>query len=211
VKKQRIVVTAGPTYEPIDAVRVITNLSTGLMGYEIAKEAKRRGFSVTLITGPTSLTPPKGTKTVRVMTAGEMYKETRSASKNADCLIMAAAVADFKVAHKIEGKIKKQKELILKLSQNIDILKNIPRGRLKAKVGFALESSDLIGNARRKMIDKKLDLIVANKIGGKARPFGKGNKDFILLQPGKRPAYFKNKPKERIARAILDTLKNSVL
>lgn len=206
-----MVITAGPTYEPIDSVRVIANVSTGLMGYELAREAVKKGYKTSLISGPTYLTPPRGAHFIPVLTAGDMDKAVRKEVRGADGLIMAAAVADFRPSKKIPGKIKKIKRLVLTLYQNKDIIKSLPQGTLKVRVGFALESGNLLRNAHKKLIDKKLDLIIANKISKKSTPFGGGSKDFILLERGKKPKFLYGVTKRTAARAILDTLKNSML
>jgi len=211
VKKSHLVITAGPTIEPIDPVRVITNRSTGLMGYEIAKEALRRNYKVTLITGPTDIVPPRKAKVIPVKTARDMKKAVLEETKNANAIIMAAAVSDFRVKKRHLEKVKKDKTIKLDLVKNPDILKAITRRNIKAKIGFALESSQLLKNARKKLRDKNMTLIVANKVGKKSTPFGEGKKDFIILEKGKKPIYFKDSTKKRIAGAILGAMKKHIV
>lgn len=161
---KKIVVTAGGTQEPIDAVRHITNRSSGRMGYALAEAARDHGAEVTLITAPASVPEPSGIKIMKVRTALQMRDAVVEAVKSADALIMAAAVADYQPQKAAAGKIKKEKQasLTLDLVRTPDILSEV-KGSF-VKVGFAAESADLIANARRKLAAKDLDLIVANDI-----------------------------------------------
>ena len=159
-----ILVTASRTEEPIDAVRFLSNRSSGKMGYAIAEEAFRRGAKVTLISGPSNLIPSSGINLVKVRTAQEMYKAAQKSFGKSDALIMASAVSDFTPQKVSSGKIKKEDtELNLKLKLTPDILKGM--GKRKAKktlVGFAMETEDEVKNAKLKLKDKNLDLIVVN-------------------------------------------------
>lgn len=159
-----ILVTASRTEEPIDAVRFLSNRSSGKMGYAIAEEAFRRGAKVTLISGPSNLIPSSGINLVKVRTAQEMYKAVQKNFEKSDALIMTSAVSDFAPDKILSGKIKKEdKKLNLKLKLTPDILKEM--GKRKAKktlVGFALETEDEVKNAKLKLKDKNLDLIVVN-------------------------------------------------
>jgi phosphopantothenoylcysteine decarboxylase/phosphopantothenate--cysteine ligase len=160
---KRIVVTAGGTQEPIDPVRHIGNRSSGKMGYALAEAARDRGAQTTLITAPTALPEPAGMKIVRVRTVAEMREEVLKATAEADVLIMAAAVSDFRAVSPADHKIKKTgKKLVLELVENPDFLLEL-RDDL-VKIGFAAESEDLLDNARRKLTEKRLDLIAANDI-----------------------------------------------
>ena len=210
MKKKHLIITAGPTYEPIDPVRGITNRSTGLLGYEIAKQALERHYKVTLITGPVQIAPPQGVKLIRVLEAREMKMAVMNHVRGADAIIMSAAVSDFRVLSSSKHKIKKQKKLVLKLVENPDILKAIKKAKLR-KIGFALESKNLISNARKKLNEKKLDVIVANKIDRKNMPFGFGRKNYCFITKTNSVQKFYKKTKKEIAGAILDTLKNIVL
>ena len=160
----KIVVTAGGTREYIDPVRYISNASTGKMGYEIAKAAVAAGHDVTLISAPTSLTPPSSVKIINVITSEDMFEAVRANYTDCDCLIMSAAVSDYKPSEKSSIKIKKQKqELILQLVPTTDILNWAGENKnAQILVGFALEDRDLHKNAHEKMQKKHLDMIVAN-------------------------------------------------
>ena len=160
----RILITAGGTREYIDPVRYITNASTGKMGYAIARAAAKAGHGVTLITCPTFLRKPKDAKIVDVVTAADMLKAVKSSFNSCDCLIMAAAVSDYTIANRSKTKIKKQNAgLMIELKPTTDILKWAGRNKKKRIiVGFALEDTDLKQNAENKLIEKHLDMIVAN-------------------------------------------------
>ena len=164
-KKLNILITAGGTRESIDPVRYITNASTGRMGYAIARAATQTGHAVTLVTAPTSLRPPKEASVIDVVTSDEMFKAVKAGFAKCDCLIMAAAVSDYKPAASSKTKIKKQPSaLSLELKPTQDILKWAGRHKVKGQtvVGFALEDTDILANAERKLKAKKLDMIVAN-------------------------------------------------
>jgi phosphopantothenoylcysteine decarboxylase/phosphopantothenate--cysteine ligase len=164
---RNILVTAGPTLEFIDPVRFISNPSSGKMGYSIAEAAMCRGANVVLVSGPTQLDIPMGVQFISVETADEMAKAVFEHEANMDMIIKAAAVADYKVALPSEQKIKKNDEhLHISLKKNTDILKELGRRKKdKFLVGFAAETQDLIDNARHKLSQKNLDMIVANLIG----------------------------------------------
>jgi phosphopantothenoylcysteine decarboxylase/phosphopantothenate--cysteine ligase len=176
---KKVLVTAGGTREPIDPVRFIGNPSSGKMGYALAEESRDRGAEVTLVSAPTALAKPVGVKFVAVETAKEMFDEVMSAIPEADILLMAAAVADYRVENRVRRKIKKEEreEITLRLVRNPDILYEVAKRRDKmAKplvvVGFAAETEDLVENARAKLLKKKLDLIVANDITSPDSGFG---------------------------------------
>jgi phosphopantothenoylcysteine decarboxylase/phosphopantothenate--cysteine ligase len=160
-----ILITAGPTREYIDPVRFISNASSGKMGYALAGAAIKAGHRVTLITAPTNLKKPKEAKIVEVQTSGEMFEAVKKHFPKSKCLIMAAAVADYKPKKKSKTKIKKENtDLTLQLKLTQDILKWAGRYKKKNQiiVGFALEDKDLKKNAEKKLHDKNLDMIVAN-------------------------------------------------
>ena len=161
-----IVVSAGGTQEPIDPVRVLTNRSSGKMGYAIAQAARDRGARVTLVTAPTSLPDPAGVEMRRVMTVAEMREAVLAACAGADAVIMAAAVSDYRPAEVASQKIKKgdagEDGLVLQLVKNDDFFLEVPAGVLR--VGFAAESENLLDNARGKLESKGLALIAANDI-----------------------------------------------
>ena len=162
---RHVVVTAGPTREPVDAVRVLTNRSSGRMGYALAAAAWQMGADVTLIAGPSELPPPAGVRVVRVDTAEAMADAVRGAIGSADALVMAAAVADFRPASPVAGKIKKNgAPQAIPLEPAPDILQSTRDARAQrlVAVGFALEAEDGLANAREKLARKGLDLIVLN-------------------------------------------------
>jgi phosphopantothenoylcysteine decarboxylase/phosphopantothenate--cysteine ligase len=163
----KVLVTAGPTVEPIDPVRYITNRSSGKMGYALARAARRRGAKVILVTGPTALTPPIGVELIPVKTAEEMREAVFAHIEGCRIVLKAAAVADYRPVHTSAHKIKKgEAALTLDLVQNPDILGAIGRERKPGTflVGFAAETRDLLQNAAKKMASKNLDMIVANDV-----------------------------------------------
>ncbi len=165
-KKCNILITAGGTREYIDPVRYISNASSGRMGYALAAAAIKAGFKVTLISAPTNLRPPKGAKVIDVVTSGQMFKTVQAEFEKCDCLIMAAAVSDYKPATSSAYKIKKdQAVMTLKLARTMDVLKWVGRSKKASQiiVGFALEDTNLLANAEKKLKTKKLDMIVANE------------------------------------------------
>ncbi len=164
----KILVTAGPTIEPIDPVRHITNRSTGKMGYALARAAKRRGAAVTLVSGPTALKPPNGLTFYSVRTAEEMKKAVLENRPNCHIIVKAAAVSDYRPREKAAQKIKKKSDsLSLELIRNPDILALLGATKKDSPcilVGFAAETEELISNAKEKLEAKNLDMVVANDI-----------------------------------------------
>jgi phosphopantothenoylcysteine decarboxylase/phosphopantothenate--cysteine ligase len=165
--RNKFLITAGPTFEPIDAVRGITNLSSGKMGHAIARAALEAGAEVTLISGPTSLVPPTGARIVSVLSAAEMLQAVNARVAGCDVFVSVAAVADYRVANPSTKKIKKEttKNLTLELVQNPDILAEVAsRGNPPFCVGFAAESENLNEYAEAKRRRKKLPLLVGNRV-----------------------------------------------
>jgi len=161
----RILITAGGTREYIDPVRFISNASSGRMGYALARAALKAGHKVTLITAPTSQSPPSDVKLVEVETAVQMFESVKKRFEKCDCLIMAAAVADYTPARPAKAKIKKSnKSLTLKLKPTTDILKWAGKHKSKNQVivGFALEDKVVRARAEKKLREKNLDMIIAN-------------------------------------------------
>lgn len=185
---RRVIVTAGPTREPIDPVRFISNRSSGKMGYALAAAASRRGAYVTLVSGPTNLAPPPGVETIRVETARDMLNEVVGRLDEADVVVKAAAVCDFCVVNPVEHKIKKEERegLALSLTRTPDILGEVGRRKgSKILVGFAAETQDLFENAKRKLFAKNLDMIVANKVNEEGSGFESDtNKVTIIYRDG---------------------------
>jgi phosphopantothenoylcysteine decarboxylase/phosphopantothenate--cysteine ligase len=164
LRGKRVVVTAGPTEEPIDPVRILTNTSSGKMGYAVARAAREAGADVTLISGPVSLPTPVGVSRVDVRTAREMFDAVKKDAKDADIFIAVAAVADYRVRNPASQKIKKGNgHLSLELEENPDILAWVAaQPKPPFCVGFAAESENLAQNAKAKLAKKKLPLIAAN-------------------------------------------------
>ena len=200
---KKIVVTAGGTREAIDPVRYIGNRSSGRMGYALASAARDRGADVTLITATNCLPETAGMQVIEVDTADEMQKAVTGAVKDADALIMAAAVADFKPKNISGSKIRKDEvSLTLELDRTMDILA-IVKGDF-IKVGFAAESEDLVKNARKKMIEKDLDLIVANDITDKDSGFGSDTNRVTIMDKSGKIEELPLMSKREVADKILD-------
>ncbi len=198
-----IVVTAGGTWEPVDPVRYISNRSSGKMGYALAEAARDRGAKVSLITAPTSLIEPMGVDIVNVNTAREMCQAVRNVVPQADALIMAAAVADYRPASTAKDKIKKRDAgLTLELELTPDILGSIKGDFIK--VGFAAESSNLVENAKQKLQQKELDLIVANDITATDSGFGADNDRVAIIDPEGKVDSLPLLPKREVADKVLD-------
>ncbi|MBU0570573.1 MAG: phosphopantothenoylcysteine decarboxylase [Candidatus Omnitrophica bacterium] len=205
-KPTSILVTAGPTVEAIDPVRFISNRSTGEMGYAVARAASKRGFRVVLISGPVCLAPLAGVETLKVETTAEMMGKVNEKIQGMDCIVMTAAVCDFRPGQIKKEKIKKSGKLTLELIKTPDILKGIGKREGLVKVGFALETerrSDPI----KKLKEKAMDLLVMNIKDAKNDPFGKGAKNFILLGKNNFFRTIKKTSKENCAGIILDEIK----
>ena len=205
-KHIKIVVTAGPTVEPIDPVRFISNFSTGVMGHEIARACRRKGHRTVLITGPVGLKPPAGVEVVHVVTARQMKAAVMREIKDAGALIMTAAVCDFRPARAERKKIKKGKNLILRLMKTPDILAGVGRRKALIKVGFALETDKAIKNAKDKLKGKKLDIIVLNVKSATENPFGEGAKRFIMIDRAGQLKEIRNASKRRFAGILAEEL-----
>ena len=200
---KHILVTAGGTWEPIDPVRYITNRSSGKMGYALAEAARDRGAKVTLITAPASLIKPIGVDVVSVSTAQEMYETVGNVVPQADALIMAAAVAGYRPLSTAEDKIKKGAAgLTLELELTPDILGSVKGDFIK--VGFAAESISLVENAKQKLQQKGLDIIVANDITQSDSGFGADNNRVTIIDREGNVDSLPLLPKREVADRILD-------
>ena len=211
---RRVVVTAGGTQEPIDPVRYVGNRSSGLMGFALAEEARDRGADVTLIVGATSAPAPVGIHAIRALTTLEMQAAVRSAVRDADALVMAAAVADYRVEHPAAQKIKKGSaaespdgSLSLRLVRNPDILAELAHesdadGLIR--VGFAAETVDVERNAHKKLAPKRLDLLVANDVSKPGSGFGTETNEVAIFHADGRIEQLTLLPKTEVAAAIWD-------
>jgi phosphopantothenoylcysteine decarboxylase/phosphopantothenate--cysteine ligase len=210
LKAKTVLVTAGPTREPLDPVRFLSNRSSGKMGYALAGEALRRGARVILVSGPTSLFPPLGAELLPVETAADMAQEVKKNLARADVLIMAAAVADFRPAERSEQKIKKREvPPALKLVPTEDILGSLdrPAGRSKKViVGFAAETGDVTANASRKLREKKLDLIVANDVSREGIGFDSDLNQVVIIDRKGAAVESTTANKREISRLIMDRI-----
>lgn len=210
---KRILVTAGPTQEPIDAVRFISNRSSGKMGFAVAAAAANRGAEVKLITGPVALETPRNVAREDISTAGQMLEAVERDVDWCDALVMTAAVADFKVLNPPDRKIKKAEfgghTAKIDLTENVDILKAVSaqKGK-KVFVGFALETDDAIANAQDKLVSKSLDLIVVNNPRERGAGFATDtNKVTILAGANEKPVELPLLSKYDVGMNILDRIK----
>lgn len=208
LKGKKILITAGGTREPLDPVRYLGNRSSGRMGFEVAKEAVRRGAEVMLVTGPTSLMPPAGIDVKRVTTAKEMLSAVLDAFDESDALVMAAAVSDFRPFRRAESKIKKGRETVsVVLEPTADILKEVAARRKNQIIfGFAAETERVLEEARRKMREKGLDLIVANDVSRGQAGFEADKIDATILTPDGPALDLGIVEKREVARLIVNRL-----
>ena len=199
-------ITAGPTREPIDPVRYISNRSSGKMGYALAQAALEAGHGVTLVHGPVTLTPPIGADLVPITTAAEMYEAVRLALPSADVAIFAAAVADYRPVSIADQKIKKSAQRIsLELEKTPDILgaARAVFGFRGVLIGFAAETENLEANAASKMERKQCDMLVANRVDKPGTGFDSEENEVILLFPGQPPLALPRDRKLVLAREIV--------
>ena len=205
---RKILVTAGPTYEPIDPVRFIGNRSSGKMGFALAAAAAQRGGDVTLVSGPVNLQTPRHVKRIDVRTSAEMGEAVGQEFPRTDALIMAAAVADFSPVNPARHKIKREKVdkgvLTLALKRNPDILRDLSSMRThQVLIGFALETEEGLENARRKLESKHLDMIVLNNPLDEGSAFGGDTNVVTLITPAVEPEKLPRMTKIEVAHAIL--------
>ncbi|MCX7975412.1 MAG: bifunctional phosphopantothenoylcysteine decarboxylase/phosphopantothenate--cysteine ligase CoaBC [Candidatus Aminicenantes bacterium] len=209
-KNKKILITAGPTREPIDPVRFISNRSSGKMGYELAQEGRRRGAEVILISGPTSLPSPYKVKVIRVETANEMKREVEKYFDEVEVIIMAAAVADFRPAEVMNSKWKKTQgvpEIKFVLTEDIlGYLMVHPLRQEKIIVGFAAETENLEAEAKKKLKEKGLDLIVANNISCPGIGFEADFNDVLILDRYGQQIHSGIKSKREISQLIFEAI-----
>jgi len=211
-----VLITAGPTREPLDPARYLSNRSSGKMGYALARTAGRRGAKVTLVSGPVCLDPPCGIQVIRVTTAGEMHAEVLRLRDQATIIIKAAAVADFRPANYSSGKIKKhQAPSVIDLVPNRDILAELGKTRKAGQFlgGFAAESRNHEEEGRRKLLEKNIDLVVANDITSSDKGFDADTNQVILVDregSTELPLLSKEKTADRIWDHVVSLLRKSV-
>ena len=202
---RKVVVSAGGTQEAIDPVRIITNRSSGKMGYAIAEAARDRGAQVTLVTAPTALDDPTGAEVLHAASVAEMREAVLGACAGADVLVMAAAVSDYRPAQTASQKIKKGADsegMVLHLLKNDDFLVEVPKGVLR--VGFAAETESLVSNARAKLRDKGLDLIAANDVTEEGSGFEVETNKVTLIDRNGRTEELPLMDKYDVGHRILD-------
>jgi len=216
LKNKKVLITAGPTLEPIDPVRFISNHSSGKMGYRLAEEAKRLGASVCLISGPSNETLTETSiDLVSVRTSEQMEKEVMNRYQNSDIVIMAAAISDYTPKSYSNKKIKKESEskvFTIDLKKTNDILYNL--GKLKKNqllIGFALENNNEIKNAKKKLKEKNLDMIVLNSLNDEGAAFGYDTNKVTIIDDNLKVNHYNLKPKRFVANDIFEYILSNKL
>ena len=207
----RVLITAGPTYEPLDPVRFIGNYSTGKMGYALAEAFAAAGADVALLSGPTHLPDPAHPRisTQRVETADQMYAAAAALAPAADVWVFAAAVADYKPAHRAENKLKKTGDtLTLELVRNVDIAATLGKTKRPTQfsVGFALETTNEVAHAREKLRRKNFNLVVLNSLRDAGAGFRHDTNKVTLLSAAGEMLTFEVKPKAAVAQDIVQAV-----
>ncbi len=204
-KRTRILVTAGPTREWLDPIRFMSNPSTGVMGYEIARQANKLKHKVTLISGPTFLEPPKGVRFIGIESAEDLKKILQKEFSKHDLLFMTAAIGDYTPIKISKQKIKRVSSLSIKLKQTPDILESVAKKKKKSQtvIGFCLETEKLLENAKKKLKKKHCDYIVANYLGKSNQPFGSGMTEVVLLDSDGVKQEFKQTSKPVLAKKLI--------
>jgi len=210
---EKILVTAGPTREPLDPVRYITNYSSGKMGYALAIAGRRRGASVTLISGPSLLPAPRGINFVPVSSAVEMRDAVMENLNTSTVIIKAAAVADYRPSVCSDSKIKKQDgELVIRLERNPDIIADVSKKKgNRILVGFAVETENLLENAKAKLIEKNMDIIVANDVTKEGAGFGCDTNIIKILTADDHIEDLPLMSKMEVADRILDRIREKII
>ena len=201
-----ILITAGPTREYLDPIRFLSNRSTGKMGFAIAQAAAERGHTVTLIAGPVSVATPLGVTRIDVVSARDMLVAVQKALPHQDALVMSAAVADFRPAHRADTKLKKRDMApVIQLEPNPDILKTIsPLKGTCIFVGFAAETGDPIAEAQQKLASKGLDMIVANDVTAEGAGFAVDTNRVTFISANEQPRALPLQSKLDVGRAIIE-------
>lgn len=213
----RTLISSGPTREPIDAVRFLSNYSTGFMGECLAREAVRRGHRVTVVSGPTDRVALAHATTIQVERAAQMQRALRRELARADVLIMAAAVCDFRPVRISAAKLVRRGRVALRLQATPDIVASLPRRRGQLVVGFALEAEQVRERAARKLTAKRLDLIVGQRLpaqrmkgqaglNGSGSPFGRHRVEAMILHPSGQARELGRVSKPALARVLLDEI-----
>jgi phosphopantothenoylcysteine decarboxylase/phosphopantothenate--cysteine ligase len=207
----RFLITAGPTREPIDPVRYISNRSSGKMGYAIAEAALEAGHDVVLISGPVNLDPPRGAHFISILTSDEMYNAVHRAVPDCDALVMCAAVADYKPQKVSTTKIKKRDQnLSLELVLSRDILGSLQNNnRQFLVVGFAAETNDLEANAQKKLRAKHCDIIIANDVSSSDSGMESDENEVTILFRNGETKKISRAPKKNIARELVKIFSNT--
>ncbi|MBF0329048.1 MAG: bifunctional phosphopantothenoylcysteine decarboxylase/phosphopantothenate--cysteine ligase CoaBC [Nitrospirae bacterium] len=209
---EQVLVTAGPTREYIDPIRYVSNRSSGKMGYAIAAVAKRRGAEVTLITGPSALTPPEGVEVVRVETAAEMHQAVMDNFPMSSIFVMSAAVSDFSPAKTESSKIEKPDTLTLSLQKTKDILEEACRLKKRPySVGFSAETGFRLDRAKKKLTAKNIDMIIFNDVTKEGSGFDKDTNEVVILNKDKSGSIVELPlpimSKENVAAMIFDRIR----
>lgn len=208
---KRVLISAGPTWEPFDPVRFISNPSSGKMGYALARVAARRAGDVYLVSGPTSLPVPNGINFTRVVTALEMHEAIMDLAPGMDVIVMAAAISDYRPLRTAPQKVKKTADdMVVELVKNPDILRQLGNSRSASKpkvlVGFAAETENLIENATSKLLEKNLDFIVANNLTQRGCGFACDTNEVKIITPDGSIEEIPKMSKEKVAEIIFDRI-----
>jgi phosphopantothenoylcysteine decarboxylase / phosphopantothenate---cysteine ligase len=206
----RFVITAGPTREPIDPVRFLSNRSSGKMGYALAEAAIEAGHEVTLVSGPVSLRPPDNVQLIPIQTSDEMYDAVQRATENCDALVMCAAVADFKPASYSSQKLKKKAAaLSIELVPTRDILASIGnQDHSFMVIGFAAETENVAANAKKKLREKNCDVIVANDVSSSDYGMESAENEVTIFFRNGETKQVRRAPKKNIARELVKIISN---
>ena len=205
-RRLRIVISAGPTREPVDPVRFISNYSTGTMGAAIAEETIRRGHRAVVVSGPTTTPFPRRARRISVEQAAHMDAALRRVLPRADALVMAAAVCDFRPSVRSRRKLPRRARVQLRLSATPDIVQHLPRRRGQAMIGFALETEPGLLRMQRKLRQKRLDLLVGQWMNGHGSPFGARSVTACLLEASGAVHRLGRVSKPVLARRLLDKI-----
>jgi phosphopantothenoylcysteine decarboxylase/phosphopantothenate--cysteine ligase len=204
---KKVLITGGPTREPIDAVRFISNRSSGKMAFSLARVARRRGADTVLITGPVGIGRPAGVRAIEVETTSQMREAVEREWEGADCIVMAAAVCDFRPEHIVEGKLKRRGRITLDLASTEDILRTLSSKKAgKMLVGFALETENEVDGGKRKLEEKNLDLVFVNNPLRKGSGFGADTNSGYLIHSDGRVEEFPLKTKLELSDRIFDAI-----